>query len=142
MDIDSTSMQLARGSSTYYSDNFGTDDVFWLARIIHAEAANQPLAGQIGVGNVVFNRVASEAYPDSVYDVIFDREHSIQFEPVMNGTVYSEPDEQSVIAAYLCFEGYNTVGEALFFQQGRYGANWISQNTRFVINIADHNFFL
>ena len=89
MDIDSAEMQLIRGSSTYYSDNFGTDDVFWLARIIHAEAANQPLAGQIGVGNVVFNRVASDRYPDSVYDVVFDREHNIQFEPVLNGTILS-----------------------------------------------------
>ena len=42
----------------------------------------------------------------------------------------------------MVFEGYNTVGESLFFQQGRYGENWISQNTRFVINIADHNFFI
>lgn len=142
MDIDSAEMQLIRGSSTYYSDNFGTDDVFWLARIIHAEAANQPLAGQIGVGNVVFNRVASEVYPDSVYDVVFDREHNIQFEPVMNGTIYSEPDEQSVIAAYLCFEGYNTVGDCMYFVNPRLADDsWFRSSLSFYATIGDHDFY-
>ncbi len=142
IDLDSSQWQLIRGSSTYYSDNFGNEDVFWLARIIHAEAANQPLAGQIGVGNVVFNRVASEAYPDSVYDVIFDREHSIQFEPVMNGTVYSEPDEQSVIAAYLCFEGYNTVGDCMYFVNPRLADDsWFRSSLSFYATIGDHDFY-
>lgn len=142
MDIDSAGMQLARGSSTYYSDNFGTDDVFWLARIIHAEAANQPLAGQIGVGNVVFNRIASEVYPDSVYDVVFDREHNIQFEPVMNGTIYAEPDEQSVIAAYLCFEGYNTVGDCMYFLNPRLADDsWFRSSLSFYATIGDHDFY-
>ena len=142
IDLDSSQWQLLRGSSTYYSDNFGNEDVFWLARIIHAEAANQPLAGQIGVGNVVFNRVASEAYPDSVYDVIFDREHSIQFEPVMNGTVYSEPDEQSVIAAYLCFEGYNTVGDCMYFVNPRLADDsWFRSSLSFYATIGDHDFY-
>ena len=142
MDIDSTGMQLARGSSTYYSDNFGTDDVFWLARIIHAEAANQPLAGQIGVGNVVFNRVASELYPDTVIDVIFDRKHNIQFEPVLRGTVYAEPDEQSVIAAYLCLEGYNTVEDCMYFvNPAAADDSWFRGSLSFYATIGDHDFY-
>ena len=142
MDIDSAEMQLIRGSSTYYSDNFGNEDVFWLARIIHAEAANQPLAGQIGVGNVVFNRVASDRYPDSVYDVVFDREHNIQFEPVLNGTVYAEPDEQSVVAAYLCLEGCSTVGDCMYFVNPKLADDsWFRSSLRFYATIGDHDFY-
>ena len=142
MDIDSAEMQLIRGSSTYYSDNFGTDDVFWLARIIHAEAANQPLAGQIGVGNVVFNRVASELYPDTVIDVIFDQKHNIQFEPVLRGTVYAEPDEQSLIAACLCLEGYNTVEDCMYFvNPAMADDSWFRGSLSFYATIGDHDFY-
>ena len=142
LDIDSAGMKLARGSSTYYSDNFSTDDIFWLARIIHAEAANQPLAGQIGVGNVVLNRVASDRYPDTVYDVVFDREHNIQFEPVLNGTVYAEPDEQSVVAAYLCLEGCSTVGDCMYFVNPKLADDsWFRSSLRFYATIGDHDFY-
>ena len=141
MDIDSAGMQLARGSSTYYSDNFGTDDVFWLARIIHAEAANQPLAGQIGVGNVVLNRVDSPDFPSTVFDVIFDMEHTIQFEPISNGSVYATPDEQSRIAACLCLDGYNTVGDSLYFVNPAHGSGWFDSALDLTITIGGHNFY-
>ena len=142
IDLDSSQWQLLRGSSTYYSDNFGNEDVFWLARIIHAEAANQPLAGQIGVGNVVFNRVASELYPDTVIDVIFDQKHNIQFEPVLRGTVYAEPDEQSVIAAYLCLEGYNTVDDCMYFVNPALADDsWFRGSLSFYATIGDHDFY-
>ena len=142
IDLDSSQWQLIRGSSTYYSDNFGNEDVFWLARIIHAEAANQPLAGQIGVGNVVFNRVDSDQYPDTVIEVIFDQKHNIQFEPVMRGTVYAEPDEQSLIAAYLCLEGYNTVEDCMYFvNPAAADDSWFRGSLSFYATIGDHDFY-
>lgn len=36
-------------------------------------------------------------------------------DPAADGSVLGEPDERSVIAACLCLEGYNTVGESLYF---------------------------
>ncbi len=33
------------------------DDLYWLSRIIYAEAGAEPISGQIAVGNVVLNRV-------------------------------------------------------------------------------------
>lgn len=119
----------------FYND----EDLYWMSRIITYEAGNQPIAGMIGVGNVVMNRVESERFADTVKDVIFQPG---QFTPASTGAVYMEPFEIGIITAKMVFEGYNTVGESLFFQQGRYGHNWISQNTRFVVNIADHNFFI
>ena len=127
--------QILQSGDEYYNE----DDLYWMSRIITYESGNQPVAGQIGVGNVVMNRVESSRFKNTVKDVIFQQG---QFAPVASGAIYLDPYEISTICAKMVFEGYNTVGEALFFQQGRYGANWISQNTRFVINIADHNFFL
>ena len=73
-------------------------DYYWLARIIHAESGGEALEGQIAVGNVVLNRVASGDFPDSIPGVIFDDENGVQFEPVSNGSVTKEPTERSTAA--------------------------------------------
>ena len=59
-------------------------DLYWLSRIIYAESGAETLDGQIAVGNVVLNRMASKEFPDSIPGVIFDRVDGIQFEPVEN----------------------------------------------------------
>ena len=69
VNLDLTDIEPLESGETYYDEQ----DVYWLSRIIYAESGNQPLAGQIGVGNVVLNRVESELFPDSVFEVIFDR---------------------------------------------------------------------
>lgn len=115
---------------------YDEDDLYWMSRIITWESGNQPVAGQIAVGNVVLNRVDSQRFPDSIKEVIFQPG---QFSPAMNGAIYGEPYEISVICAKLTLEGYNTVGDALFFQVGRYGA--VADIATYVCTIAGHNFF-
>ena len=90
-------------------------EVFSIMIDNRAEAQNEPLSCMIGVGNVVLNRVASDEYPDNVFDVIFDEKYGQQFEPVGNGTVYADPTEEAIIATYLVLEGYNTVGGSMYF---------------------------
>ena len=89
--------------------------MYWLSRIICAEAGGESLAGQVAVGNVVLNRVDSDEFPNTIHEVIFDRKHAVQFEPVSNGTVYNEPTETSVQAAKLALQGVNTAGKSLYF---------------------------
>lgn len=108
-------LNVLQGGDNYYDINFVSEDIFWLSRIIRAEAQNEPLSCMIGVGNVVLNRVASDEYPDNVFDVIFDEKYGQQFEPVGNGTVYADPTEEAIIATYLVLEGYNTVGGSMYF---------------------------
>ena len=55
------------------TEYYDMDDLYWLSRIISAESAGESLYGQIAVGNVVLNRVASRQFPNTVYGVIFDR---------------------------------------------------------------------
>ena len=47
-------------------------DLYWLSRIICAESGAEPMDGQIAVGNVVLNRVASSEFPDSIPAVNVD----------------------------------------------------------------------
>ena len=122
--------------------NYDEDDLYWLARIISAEAKGEPLKGQIAVGNVVLNRVRHASYPNTIYGVIFDRKYGTQFSPVSFGTIYNEPSASSVIAAKICLEGYSISNSALFFMNPRIATtNWISQNRPYAFTIANHDFY-
>lgn len=117
---------------TYYDET----DVYWLSRVIYAEAGNQSLRGQIAVGNVVLNRVASDRFPgqDNVYDVIFAKN---QFEVVINGMIYMEPGDSAVIAAKLALEGYDVCGGATYFATFDFGEGY-----ECVMWIEDHCFMV
>lgn len=125
--------------NTAWSD----DDLYWLSRIICAEAGGEPMDGQIAVGNVVLNRVASPEFPDSIYDVIFDCKDAVQFEPVSNGTVYNTPTDSAVQAAKLAMQGVNTVGQSLFFFNPSLSkGTWIVDNRSYYKTIGCHHFYL
>ncbi len=129
---------LPASGSKYYN----ADDIYWLSRIISAESKGEPFKGQIAVGNVVLNRVASRAYPNTIYGVIFDRRGGTQFSPVSFGTIYQNPTASSVIAAKICLEGYTLSDEILFFMNPRTAtSNWISKNRTFEFKIGNHNFY-
>lgn len=121
---------------------YNADDLYWLSRIISAEAKGESLRGQIAVGNVVLNRKASPQYPNSVYGVIFDRKGGTQFSPVSFGTIYQKPTASSIIAAKICLEGYSLSNEILFFMNPRIATNnWIAKNRIFEFRIGNHDFY-
>jgi N-acetylmuramoyl-L-alanine amidase len=135
-------LQSSTGKPMVTWANYNTDDLYWLARIISAEAQGEPLTGQIAVGNVVLNRVRHKSYPNTIYGVIFDRKHGTQFSPVSFGTIYNEPSASSVIAAKICLEGYSLSNTALFFMNPRIAtSNWISKNRPFAFTIGNHDFY-
>lgn len=123
---------------TYYD----ADTLYWLSRIISAEARGESLEGQIAVGNVVLNRAANDYWPESVYDVIFDDRCGVQFSPTANGTIYDEPTELAVVAAKLALDGANTAGESLFFlNEAIATSKWIVENCDYVTTIGNHSFY-
>lgn len=142
-----TGAMTAKSSSgnAYITDGDGfydQTDLYWLSRIISAESRGQSLYGMIAVGSVVLNRVDSSNYPDSVYDVIFDTKHGVQFTPVSNGTVYDEPTELSIIAAKICLDGYRVNGSIMYFINDALATNsWVADNCKYVMTIGDHDFY-
>jgi N-acetylmuramoyl-L-alanine amidase len=122
--------------------NYDADEVYWLSRIISAEAKGEPMKGQIAVGNVVLNRVRSPSYPNTIYGVIFDRKHGTQFSPVSFGTIYQKPTASAEIAAKICLEGYSLSEDILFFLNPRASTNfWIVKNRPFAFTIGNHDFY-
>lgn len=55
-------------------DFFSERDIECLATNAYFEARNEPVAGQVGVTQVVLNRVDSELFPDDVCSVIYQGE--------------------------------------------------------------------
>ena len=110
VNVRSNGAQPLESGDSYYEET----DLYWLSRAIYAEAGNQPFTGQLAVGNVILNRVGNDSYPgqNNVYDVIFAKN---QFEGVINGMIYMEPDDASVVAAKLALEGYDVVPGATVF---------------------------
>ncbi len=125
-------------ASTYYDST----DLYWLSRIISAEAKGEPLTGQIAVGNVVLNRARSTSFPNSVKDVIFDQKYGVQFSPVANGTIYQAPTASAVMAAKICLEGYSLSSRALyFFNPSLTSGAWISATRPYIMTIGNHKFY-
>jgi len=118
------------------------EDFYWLARVISAESRGESLYGQIAVGNVVLNRVASAEFPNTVRSVVFDTKNAVQFEPTANGTIYLEPTAQSVLAARLALSGANAVDDCLyFFSPALSQGTWIRENRSYYTTIGCHRFY-
>ncbi len=123
-------------------NSYSATDLYWLSRIISAEARGESMAGKIAVGTVVLNRVASPLYPSDIYSVIFDRKGGIQFTPVANGSIYNEPTAESIEAARRCLEGERIGANALFFINTKIADSfWITETRTFVMSIGNHAFY-
>ena len=121
---------------------YNSDELYWLSRIIEAEAGGEILEGKIAVGNVVLNRVEDKRYPNTIYGVIFDFKNGIQFTPAYTGTIYNTPSAESIAAAKMCLEGYEIIPDVLFFFNPRIAtSNWISKNRPFAARIGLHDFY-
>lgn len=94
-----------------------------LASIIFCEAGNQSFEGQVAVGAVIMNRIASSAYPNTIEGVIYQPG---QFGPAGSGWLdqirstagYTASAMQAAEAA---LAGQNPIGGCLYFDQGGYG---------------------
>ena len=116
--VDTATKQLIQDGESYYNSH----EIYWLSRIIYAEANGQPFDGMIGVGNVVLNG---------------------QFTPVDNGTIYNTPSAEAVRAAQLCLEGVNTVGNSLFFLNPSIAdASWFNSALTYYTTIGGHAFYI
>lgn len=132
------------GSSALQSGRsfYNNDSVYWLSRIIHAEASGESLLGKVAVGSVVLNRVKSPEFPNSIYSVIFDKKNGVQFTPTANGAINCTPSAESIIAAKLCLDGATISEKALFFiNEALAQSSWVSENRKFIVTVGNHKFY-
>lgn len=88
-----------------------------LLKIVQAEAGNEDMEGKMLVAGVVMNRVASAAFPDSVTEVVMQKEKGVyQFSPVGNGTYQNTTaSEETIEAVERVLKGEDITQGALYF---------------------------
>ncbi|MGB9847363.1 MAG: cell wall hydrolase [Desulfotomaculales bacterium] len=121
--------------------NISRDDLLLLARIIYAEARGESFTGQVAVGAVILNRLASPHFPKTIREVIMQSGPAVcQFTPVADGSIHLEPDELAVNAALQALQGKDPTNGALFFYNPQTATdNWIRQ-LPVIARIGNHVF--
>ena len=78
-----------------------------LLRIVEAEAGGEDTEGKILVANVVLNRVESDKFPDTIEEVIFQKNGKVtQFSPIADGRYYTvEVSEDTIDAVNRALSG-------------------------------------
>lgn len=110
-----------------------------LARLVHAEAKGESFAGKVAVAEVVLNRVENEEFPDTVKEVIYEKN---AFEPVQNGSINESADKEShqAVEEALEMEKEESDVELLYFYNPETAtSDWIFSR-KVVKKIGNHAF--
>lgn len=123
------------------------EDYQVLLRIVEAEAGGEDTEGKMLVAGVVLNRVASEDFPDSVKEVVFQRSNgTAQFSPVYSGRydrVRISEDTVEAVERVLC--GEDLTEGALYFAARKYAdttkMRWFDEHLTYLFTHGGHEFF-
>ena len=102
----------ALGISDNSASNSSSGDLDLLAQLISAEARGEPYEGQVAVGAVVLNRVASPAFPNTISGVIYQ---SGAFSCLGDGQFWEPVADSAYRAAQDAMNGWDPSGGALYY---------------------------
>lgn len=109
---------------------YTSSDLDLLARLIRAEAENQPYNAKVAVGAVVVNRVQSSEWPNTLRNVIYHRPGGYyQFTPVLNGTINKPATNTDLKAAYDALHGIDPTNGAMFYFDDSTTNQWLWSKT-------------
>ena len=110
-----------------------------LARAVYSEARGEPFTGQVAVAGVIFNRVSSELFPNTISNVIFQ---PWQFTAVHDGQFWLEPDQRAYAAVRAALQGWDPSRGAIFYYNPKTAeSDWIFYR-EVIVEIGDHYFAL
>lgn len=119
-----------------------------LLRIVEAEAGGEDQDGKLLVANVVLNRVNSELFPDSVWDVVMQREQGIaQFSPTVDGRFQNvSVSADTMEAVERALYGEDISRGALYFcareKADSDRLKWFDRKLTRLFSYGNHEFFL
>ena len=101
-----------------------------LARVVEAEAGNQGLYGKRLVVSVIYNRVESDRFPNTIYEVLTSPH---QFSTVWNGQIEKMEITDETLFAIEFERTHRADNEILYFNNGECSG-------KFAYRYKDHNF--
>ena len=128
-------------------NDLSEQEIIVLQRIVEAEAGGEDADGKLLVANVVLNRVKDEAFPNTIYEVVFQQSKGVtQFSPVANGRYEAVTvSEESKEAVERALNGEDLSEGALYFAARRYAnpnsMRWFDVNLTLLFQHGGHEFF-
>ena len=105
---------------------YTASDLDLLARLITAEAGDQPYDAKVSVGAVVINRVKNPTFPNTIRGVIYQVDGGYyQFTPVENGWINKPATQDAKNAAYAALHGSDPTHGALFYFDDSATNKWL-----------------
>ena len=121
------------------SASSGNSDENLLARIIYGESRGEPYTGQVAVGAVILNRVASPLFPNTVSGVIYQ---AGAFDAVSDGQINMTPNDTARRAARDALNGWDPTGGCLYYYNPKTATSrWMLSKTVH-LSIGNHAFCL
>ena len=114
-----------------------------LLKIVEAEAGCEDTEGRMLVANVVMNRVRNGNFPNTVTEVVYQRQDgTAQFSPVSDGRIDTVNVSQGNIDAVArVMNGEDISQGALFFRSVRSRSGWFDQKLSRVLEHGNHIFY-
>ncbi|MBR1925536.1 MAG: spore cortex-lytic enzyme [Clostridia bacterium] len=132
-----TAAALGMSLTSSKSQTQTSSDLYLLAKCIHAEARGEPYAGQVAIGAVILNRVASSKFPNTISGVIYQ---PYAFTAVNDGQINLEPNQSAYNAARDALNGWDPSHGALYYYNPKTAtSSWIWSRT-VLVTIGNHKF--
>lgn len=119
------------------STTSSSQDVYLLAKCIHAEARGEPYVGQVAVGAVILNRVADSQFPNTIAGVIYQ---PWAFTAVNDGQINLEPNDSAYKAARDALNGWDPTNGCLYYYNPQTATSKWIWSRKTVITIGKHVF--
>lgn len=122
-------------------------DLEVLLRIVEAEAGCEDEDGKLLVANVILNRLNSDRFPDTVTEIVFQRENGVsQFSPTVDGSYNKvQISEETVNAVGRALAGEDISQGALYFAARKYADSesmrWFDEKLTLLFRHGGHEFF-
>lgn len=123
------------------------EEIEMLERIVEAEATGEDIKGKILVANVIFNRIEAEEFPDTIEEVIFQKDGGkYQFSPISDKRFWKvKVTKETKEAVSRVLEGEDYSQGALFFmarkRAKKSNAKWFDENLDWLFKYGGHEFF-
>ena len=92
--------------------NITSDELLLLSKLVTGEARGESYEGQVAVAAVVINRVKDSRFPNSIKDVIYQKN---AFSVVKDGSINMQPTENAYKAAEEALYGLDPTNKAIYF---------------------------
>lgn len=125
-------------SIIFISDNQKESDIYWLAKLVEAEASGESYQGKVAVAAVILNRTNSTYFPKTIKSVLFEQ---AQFTPVSTKRIFRiTPKEDTIRAVREAMEGADPTLGALYFFNPAKTDNRFLHSRSVTMTIGNHRF--